>query len=98
MAFISSQCRFLEKDTFGNIINVVESEAECHASYFKTKQTNLFIPCPFELQQLEQLLPFFILKIKFVFLIVIVLILQNSQQHNYNFIYNLLNIFIIMFY
>ena len=59
MAFISSQCRLLEKDTVGKIINVVESEAECRASYLKTKQTNLFIPCPIELQQLEQLLPFF---------------------------------------
>jgi hypothetical protein len=67
MAFISSQCRFLEKDTFENIINVVESEAECRASYLKTKQTNLFIPCPIELQQLEQLLPLFILKINLSF-------------------------------
>ena len=50
MSFLSSQCRFLEKDATGNIINVVESGAEFHGSYLKTKQTNLFIPCPLELQ------------------------------------------------
>ena len=30
------------------------------SSYLKTKQTNLFIPCPLELQnQLQQQLPYF---------------------------------------
>ena len=60
MAFISSQCRFLEKDATGNIINVFESGAEHQGSFLKTKQTNLFIPCPLELQnQLQQQLPYF---------------------------------------
>ena len=60
MSFISAQCRFLEKDATGNIINVIESGGEARVSYLKTKQTNLFIPCPLELQnQLQQQLPYF---------------------------------------
>jgi hypothetical protein len=50
----------LEKDANGNIIDVFESGGEFRASYLKTKQTNIFIPCPIELQnQLEQQLPYF---------------------------------------
>jgi hypothetical protein len=55
MAFLSSQCRFLEKDANGNITNVIESGGEPRACYLKTKQTNIFIPCPIDLQdQLNQ--------------------------------------------
>ena len=50
MSFISAQCRFLETDATGNNINVVESGGEARASYIKTAQTKLFIPCPLELQ------------------------------------------------
>ena len=50
MSFISAQCQFLEKDATGNIINVIESGGEFRASYLKSKQTNLFIACPLELQ------------------------------------------------
>ena len=61
MAFISAQCRFLEKDANGIIVNVFESGAEYRTSYLKTKQSNVFIPCPIELQfQLELYLPHFI--------------------------------------
>ena len=60
MAFISSQCRLLEKDTNGDIINVIESGGEYHASYLKAKEANIFIPCPIELQPLlQQFLPCF---------------------------------------
>ena len=58
MAFLSSQCRFLDKDANGKIINVVESGAEHQASFLKTKHTNIFIPCPIELkEQLQRHLP-----------------------------------------
>ena len=98
MSLLSSPCRFLEKDATGKIINVIESGGEARSSYLKTKQTNLFIPCPLELQnQLDRdIYHTFILKIIFVFLIVIVLILQNLLLHSYNYIFNLLNIFVIM--
>ena len=81
----------------GNIIDVVESGAEFCASYLKTKQTNIFIPCPIELQiQLHQHLPYFHFEFQISFLIVTVLILQDLLLHSYNCIFNLLNIFIIM--
>ena len=45
----------LEKDANGNITNVIESGGEPRACYLKTKQINIFIPCPIDLQdQLNQ--------------------------------------------
>ena len=60
MAFLSSQCRYLEKDVHGNIINIVESNPQPNDQYIKTKQPNLFIPCPPELLHLQQYLPYFV--------------------------------------
>ena len=97
MAFLSSQCRFLEKDANGKITNVIESGGEPRAWYLKTKQTNIFIPCPIELQdQLQQQLPFFYFENQICLLIVTALIMQHLLLLSYNCIFNLHNIFIIM--
>ena len=85
MAFLSSQCRYLENDVNGNIVNVVESSGEPKVQYLKTKQTNLFIPCPTELLHLQQHLPYFV---------------YGNQICLFNcyriYVFNYANIFIIM--
>ena len=45
----------LRFNNVNNITNVIESGGEPRACYLKTKQTNIFIPCPIDLQdQLNQ--------------------------------------------
>ena len=59
MSFISSQCRLLQKDLNGNIKEVIESGREPFACFLKTKQPNLFIPCPTQLSSLQVYFPNF---------------------------------------
>ena len=59
MAFLSSQCRYLQKDLNGKIIEIIESKGEPRPSYIKNSRPNIFIPCPLELMQLSNSLPSF---------------------------------------
>jgi hypothetical protein len=53
MAFISSQCRFFEKNASGMIVEIIESGKESRVTFIENKKPHLFILCPTYLRCLE---------------------------------------------
>ena len=59
MAFLSSQCRYFEKNASGTILEIIESGSQLKGSYIKNKKPNLFIACPPHLLCLQVFFPCF---------------------------------------